>query len=447
LASTAEGSDLDRRIKELEAQLKEQELRDKKSSRALLAQSFLTSLPIVLTVGLGFLANYIQSKSQHETEMQTLQVQSGIDRQKQLTALSDAESARREEAKKSLMLQSLDAKAKLEQQEREFVANAQMAQSRFAQEQRTLNAQHAAEQRRQSTEFSQSLERQRRQNEADLLLQVIKVGDLAVARANIGFLLQAGLVRDTDGRIALAAKERPPVLPTASGALEVSVPDSGSAQGQALVQRLQGAGTSSGSAPRHDALTSLIDAISRERAKYSVRELAVMLALIEDETGGAFRPMPERCSAQEVRMFGRGNPPPNLTPEQCFEMLYGGRIGNTQPGDGFRFRGRGYIMIIGRSNYQRLSRQLGADLVANPDLLSEPVTAFRAVLLLSEQGLAQLRQRPDFAVDDPAKFPFEEAVRPLIRSIVGPIMTRAPKIAARARSIEGLLRESLSPQR
>jgi hypothetical protein len=79
------------------------------------------------------------------------------------------------------------------------------------------------QQSQQAREFAQSLERQRRQAESDLLLEVIKVGDLNVARTNIDFLLQAGLVRDTDGRIAQAARQTPPVLPTSSGALTEAV--------------------------------------------------------------------------------------------------------------------------------------------------------------------------------------------------------------------------------
>lgn len=53
---------------------------------------------------------------------------------------------------------------------------------------------------------------------------------------------------------------------------------------------------------------------------------------------------------------------------------YEGRrdLGNTQPGDGRRFKGRGYIQITGRYNYQGISRGLGIDFVANPEKLAEP---------------------------------------------------------------------------
>ena len=56
---------------------------------------------------------------------------------------------------------------------------------------------------------------------------------------------------------------------------------------------------------------------------------------------------------------------------------YEGRsdLGNTQPGDGKRFKGRGYIQLTGRANYKTYGDKLGIDLVNNPDLAKDPNTA------------------------------------------------------------------------
>jgi putative chitinase len=51
---------------------------------------------------------------------------------------------------------------------------------------------------------------------------------------------------------------------------------------------------------------------------------------------------------------------------------YEGRkdLGNTEPGDGVRFKGRGFIQCTGRVNYTAFSKFIGEDCVANPDLVS-----------------------------------------------------------------------------
>lgn len=52
---------------------------------------------------------------------------------------------------------------------------------------------------------------------------------------------------------------------------------------------------------------------------------------------------------------------------------YDGRrdLGNTQPGDGPRFRGRGIFQYTGRANYTELSKALKIDFVGNPELLTQ----------------------------------------------------------------------------
>jgi putative chitinase len=105
--------------------------------------------------------------------------------------------------------------------------------------------------------------------------------------------------------------------------------------------------------------------------------LARFLANTTHETGG-FRRLVENLDYTAKRLtevWPRRFPtladaaPFARKPEALAERVYGGRMGNVYPGDGWRWRGRGLLQTTGRDNYARLSIATGRPLDALPDWL------------------------------------------------------------------------------
>jgi predicted chitinase len=61
------------------------------------------------------------------------------------------------------------------------------------------------------------------------------------------------------------------------------------------------------------------------------------------------------------------------------DVIYGGRMGNNSPGDGYKYRGRGFIQITGKENYDKVGKIIGVDLVNNPDLANNPEVAAKII--------------------------------------------------------------------
>lgn len=83
-------------------------------------------------------------------------------------------------------------------------------------------------------------------------------------------------------------------------------------------------------------------------------------------------------------------------PEQIANIVYAGRMGNSAPGDGWKYRGRGLIQVTGKNNYAACGDALSADLIGNPELLEQPqYAALSAAWYWSANGLNTLADAGD----------------------------------------------------
>jgi putative chitinase len=116
-----------------------------------------------------------------------------------------------------------------------------------------------------------------------------------------------------------------------------------------------------------------------------VRWVAYVLATVKHECAETWQPIVERGPRD---YFAKYEPDTDL----------GKRLGNIEPGDGFLFRGRGYVQITGRANYARVSRLIdsAAGLEHQPDRALIPAVAYEIMAVGMRDGLFTGRKLRDY---------------------------------------------------
>ena len=158
----------------------------------------------------------------------------------------------------------------------------------------------------------------------------------------------------------------------------------------------------------------------------SVQWAAYMLATVKHECANRWMPITEYGRRDYFDKYEAGT-------------RLGGRLGNTEPGDGYRFRGRGYVQITGRANYARMTEALALgddeDLVRDPDQALRPVIAYRIMSLGMRKGLFTGRKLADYINDDGCDY---KEARRIING-----QDQAELIAGYAETLEAILRVAI----
>ncbi len=117
-----------------------------------------------------------------------------------------------------------------------------------------------------------------------------------------------------------------------------------------------------------------------------VRHRAYLMATAWHETAFTMQPIHERGPRTYFNKYEAGT-------------KIGKVLGNTEPGDGYRFRGRGYVQLTGRRNYDKAGKATATDLLSNPDAALNPDLAARILIKGCMEGWftgKKLSDYPDY---------------------------------------------------
>jgi len=132
--------------------------------------------------------------------------------------------------------------------------------------------------------------------------------------------------------------------------------------------------------------------------------IANFMAQVEHESN--LKPICENLNYSSeglTKIFGKYFTPATApyfsrNPEKIANKVYANRMGNGDEasGDGWKYKGRGFIQLTGKSNYSQLSKDSGIDFINNPDLLLDESNAIIGALWFwKKNGLSELADEGD----------------------------------------------------
>lgn len=141
------------------------------------------------------------------------------------------------------------------------------------------------------------------------------------------------------------------------------------------------------------------------------RKLAYALATANHESN--FRPIVENLNYTSAARIAQVWPsrftvetakPYVKKAQKLANKVYGGRLGNIDPDDGWDYRGRGYSQLTGKENYAKFSKLIGVDLLANPDFAKQPQHAAKILIVGLMKGMFTGKKLGDYITTSKADY-------------------------------------------
>lgn len=192
-----------------------------------------------------------------------------------------------------------------------------------------------------------------------------------------------------------------------------------------------------------DGLNTLLSSIETDTHLTDIRHAAYMLATVKHECADTWQPIIERGARSYFDKYEAGT-------------AIGKRLGNKLTGDGYRYRGRGYVQITGRANYMRMTDKINVemldsdnisdrnaadhiiDLIADPDQALRPSIAYEIMWVGMRRGLFTGKKLSDYINDSECDY---VNARRIINGL-----DRALLVASYAQDIEKVLRTSITDE-
>jgi len=145
-----------------------------------------------------------------------------------------------------------------------------------------------------------------------------------------------------------------------------------------------------GGEARIQGLDTLVDEWEKDN-DVTAEQFAYILATTAHETAYTMQPIKE---------YGGDSYFHKMYDPQGSRPKVAARLGNTEPGDGAKFPGRGYVQLTGRTNYKRASDKLGVDFISKPDLVMKPQYAVEILFAGMKEGWFTRRKLSTYINDE-----------------------------------------------